>query len=275
MNRSRLIVLEGIAGSGKSTLTRFVGDLLAARGAPHRVVLEGDLDHPADYESIAWLTQPAFADLLGRHPLDASPIADLATAFDGGLLVPYGELRASGLVSESALDDLSARDVYELPEQTYRRLALARWQAFGKRASAEPNTWVLDCCLLQNPLTTLLVRHNCEDPVIREHLRLVIEAVSALDPIVVHLHQGDIRATLDRVISERPVEWRDSFVRYHTRQEYGKAHLLHGLEGTVQALAARQRLEEELLMDLPVVSVRIDVSSGWDDARTRLRALLG
>jgi len=68
VNRSRLIVLEGVAGSGKSTLARFVGDLLAARGAPHRVVLEGDLDHPADYESIAWLPEPAFADLLDRHP---------------------------------------------------------------------------------------------------------------------------------------------------------------------------------------------------------------
>jgi len=195
--------------------------------------------------------------------------------FDGGFLVPHGKLRAEGLVSESARDDLSARDVYELPEPTYRRLALERWRAFGKRASAEPNTWVFDCCLLQNPLTTLLVKHNCEDPVIREHVRRVIEAVSALDPIVVHLHQDDIRATLDRVTSERPAEWRDSFVRYHTRNGYGRVHLLHGIEGTVQALAARQRLEEELLMDLPVVSVRIDMSSGWDDARTRLRALVG
>ena len=275
MNRSRFIVLEGVAGSGKSTLARFVGDLLAARGAPHRVVLEGDLDHPADYESAAWLPQPEFAGLLDRHPLDASPIADLATEFDGGFLVPYGRLRAGGLVTELALDDLSARDVYELPEQTYRRLALERWRAFGKLAATEPDTWILDCSLLQNPLTTLLVKHNCEDLVIREHIRRVMEAVSALDPIVVHLHQGDIRATLDRVIIERPAEWRDSFVRYHTQQEYGKAHHLHGIEGTVQALAARQRLEEELLMDLPVVSVRIDVSSGWDDARTKLRALVG
>lgn len=275
MNRSRLIVLEGVAGSGKSTLARFVGDLLATRGAPHRVVLEGDLDHPADYESTAWLPQPEFAGLLDGHPLDAGPIADLATEFDGGFLVPYGKLRAGGVVSASALDDLSARDIYELPEPTYRRLALERWRAFGKRAAAEPDTWILDCCLLQNPLTTLLVKHNCEEQVIREHVRQVIEAVSALDPIVVHLHQDDIRATLDRVITERPAEWRDSFVRYHTQQEYGKAHHLHGIEGTVQVLAARQRLEEDLLMDLSVASLRLDMSAGWDDARTRLRALVG
>lgn len=174
----------------------------------------------------------------------------------------------------SALDDLATHDIYELPEPTYRRLALQRWQAFGKQASAEPDIWVLECCLLQNPITTLLVKHNCDEWVIREHIGAVIEAVSALDPIVVHLYQDDIRAALDRVIAQRPTDWCDFFVSYHTQQEYGLAHQLHGIEGTVQALAARQRLEEKLLMQLPVAAMRIDTSAGWDDAKSILRELI-
>jgi hypothetical protein len=42
----------------------------------------------------------------------------------------------------------------------------------------------------------------------------------------------------------------------------------------VQALAARQRLVEELLMQLPVAAVRIDTSAGWDDAKSILRELI-
>lgn len=275
MTQSQLVVLEGVAGSGKSTLARYVGDRLKARGDPHRVILEGDLDHPADYESVAWLAEPAYADLLDCYSSDSGPIQGSAEPHDGGLLVPYGRLRKAGQVSAPALDDLAAHDIYELPEPKYRRLALQRWQAFGGWASDKTDVWVLDCCLLQNPITTLLVKHNCDEQIIREHIQAVTEAVPALEPIVVHLHQGDIRATLDRVIAQRPTAWRDFFVSYHTQQEYGRAHQLHGIEGTVQALMARQRLEEELLVQMPVKAVRIDTSAGWDDARSILRELIG
>lgn len=275
MTQSRLIVLEGVAGSGKSTLARYIGDLFEARGAAHHVIVEGDLDNPADYESVAWLSKPAYADVLDRHPLDAGLIQSCAEPHDGGFLVPYGVLRNAGLASASALDDLSGQDIYELPEPTFRRLALQRWQAFGKRASAKPDVWVLDCCLLQNPITTLLMKHNCHERVIREHIQAATEAVSALEPVVVHLHQDDIRATLDRVIAERPTAWRDFFISYHTQQEYGRAHQLHGIEGTVRALTARQRLEEELLRQMPVTAVQIDISGGWDDAKHILRKMIG
>ena len=93
--RSRLIVVVGVAGAGKSTLARYVGDLLKARSAPHHVIVEGDLDHPADYESVAWLPEPSYADLLDRHPSDAGPIQGSAEPHDGGLLVPYGRRRTS------------------------------------------------------------------------------------------------------------------------------------------------------------------------------------
>jgi len=77
------------------------------------------------------------------------------------------------------------------------------------------------------------------------------------------------------VIGRRPTAWRDFFVSYHTQQEYGRAHQLHGIEGTVQALVARQRLEEELLVQMPVKAVQIDTSAGWDDARSILREMIG
>ncbi|TFC66174.1 hypothetical protein [Cryobacterium sp. TMT2-4] len=148
MIRSRLIVLEGVAGSGKSTLASYIADLLHARGVRCHLIVEGCLDHPADYESAAWLSGPEYAHFLEQHASDGDPIERSAEPHDGGFLVPYGKLQAAGLVGTPALDALAAYDVYELAEPIYRRLVLQRWQAFAKRASAEPDTWVLDCCML-------------------------------------------------------------------------------------------------------------------------------
>ncbi|MCR6491113.1 hypothetical protein [Cellulomonas sp. P24] len=275
MSQPRLIVLEGVAGSGKSTLARYVGDLLERRGTAHHVVVEGDLNNPADHESTAWLSTTDYADLLEDHPGDAGPVRACAEAHEGGLLVPYGVLRETGQVAASTLDALARHDVYELPEQLYRRLALRRWRAFAEQAAAAPDVWVLDCCLLQNPITMLMVKHNCNPQTVREHIRAVVESVSALDPVVVQLVQDDIRATLDRAIAERPTAWAESFVGYHTQQAYGRDHSLQGLDGAVQVLTARRHLEDELLEELPVVTVRIDISGGWDNARSTLRAMIG
>lgn len=215
---------------------------------------------------MAWLATPAYADLLDRHPLDAEPIRACAEPHDGGFLVRCGVLRGAGQVTVSALGDLARHDSYELPEGTFRRLAQQRRRAFGQWATAAPDVEVLDCCLLQNPLTTLLVKHNCDQRVIREHLRAVVGVVSALEPVVVHLHHHDIQATIDRAIAERPTAWRDFVVSDHTQQAYGRAHGrahgLEGIEGTVQALTARQHLEEELLQEPLVTAVRIDISGG-------------
>lgn len=274
MITSRLIVVEGIAGSGKSTLARHLGDLLAGRGIPHRVVLEGDLDHPADFESVAWLPQSGFAALCDRHPVDAATMAGASVPYEGGVLIPYGKLQAAGSADQAALRELAAHDIYEQPADDFRRLALRRWQEFARIAAAEPDVWVFDCCLLQNPITTLVIKHNADDLVVRDHLRAVVDAVADLDPIVVHLNPGDIRATLDRVVPQRSATWWDYFVGYHTEQAYGRAHELNGIDGTVRALQARQLLEEDLLASLPIRSIRIDTSAGWAAARTALADLI-
>ena len=231
------------------------------------MVLEGDLDHPADFESVAWMSQSGFAALCDRHPVDAASMARVCVPYEGGVLIPYGKLHAAGSADQAALREASRHTTStSSPQTTSDDLALRRWQEFGRIAAAEPDVWVLDCCLLQNPITTLVMKHNADDLVVRDHLRAVIDAVADLDPIVVYLDPGDIRATLDRVVPQRSASWWDYFVGYHTEQAYGRAHELNGIDGTVRALQARQRLEEDLLASLPIRSIRIDTSAGWDAA---------
>lgn len=275
MTASRLLVVEGVAGSGKSTLAAHLGDLLGARGVPHRVVQEGDLDHPADFEQVAWLSEVAFADLVGRYPVDAGAMAGVASRSEGGVLIAYGRLRAAGGVSDEVLDELAARDVYELPVDEFRRLTLRRWQEFGAAAAREPDVWVFDCTLLQNPITALMMKHDVEPVVIEEHVRAIIDAIDDLAPVVIYLDPGDVRTALERVIPQRPAGWWDYLVWYHTEQTYGRRRSLHGVDGTVRALEDRRRLEADLLASLPIRSVRVDVGEGWDAARATLAELVG
>ncbi len=71
MNRSRLIVVEGVPEAGKSTTAGFIKDHLDSLGVPARLYREGDLDHPADFESVARLDRAGYAALLARDLVQA------------------------------------------------------------------------------------------------------------------------------------------------------------------------------------------------------------
>ena len=63
MVETKLILVEGLPGSGKTTTARFVADWLKQRGVETAVFLEGNLDHPADVESVSCLDEQEYANL--------------------------------------------------------------------------------------------------------------------------------------------------------------------------------------------------------------------
>lgn len=52
---ARLYLIEGLPGSGKTTTAEALTYLLQEQQTDTRLHIEGDLNHPADYESVAYL----------------------------------------------------------------------------------------------------------------------------------------------------------------------------------------------------------------------------
>ncbi len=66
--QTRLLLIEGIPGSGKTTTAQFAAGWLAEHGFKPRLFLEGNLDHPADFESAACLDEAEYTGLLRQFP---------------------------------------------------------------------------------------------------------------------------------------------------------------------------------------------------------------
>ncbi len=67
MTPCKLVLVEGIPGPGKTTTATFVKRLLDRHDVPSRLFCEGDLDHPADFESVAHFDGPDFEAFLANH----------------------------------------------------------------------------------------------------------------------------------------------------------------------------------------------------------------
>ncbi|WP_235218458.1 hypothetical protein [Paenibacillus sp. FSL R7-269] len=57
MKQPKLVLVEGLPGYGKSTTAQLVYEILTEMNVSAQLVLEGNLDHPADYDGVACLTK--------------------------------------------------------------------------------------------------------------------------------------------------------------------------------------------------------------------------
>ena len=144
--------------------------------------------------------------------------------------------------------------------EEYCRLALDRWQDFFESAKNSDEVTLIECCYSQNPLTVMLARHDADPLVASQHIERLTDIIRELNPVVIYLQQQDVRAALLHVHAERPKEWADFVIWYLTGQEYGKAHNLSGYEGVIQFYEMRQKLEVEMLRNLPIQQLVVEHS---------------
>lgn len=238
---TRLIIVEGMPCSGKSTTARFIADTLQQQGKHVCFVDEGTLSHPADYEF------HAFVD---------SEIIPLST-------VPPEKLPAY----------LPFKIYDGLPWHIEAPLMLDKWRQFVREANPD-TVYVFNCVLLQNPMCETLMRFGMTEAESAVHIRAISEIIAPMDPIVIYLHNDDIADSVRRAADERP-GWLEAVIPYHCDGGYGKSIGASGLDGYIACLAERQRREERILHELPLRAFSLDnPQRNWAGAHTNLTALL-
>ena len=277
MNRTRLIVIEGVPGAGKSTTAAQLKDHLDSLGAPARLFCEGDLDHPADFESVARFDPAEFDALLAAYPAQADLLTQSVCIAGDDRFLPYRKMQMTwgAALPDDLFAELARHDVYELPAADYCRLTARRWAQFAAAAEQDDAISVFECCLIQNPLTVLMAKHDASPDYAAAHVRRLAETVRALNPAVIYLYQGDLRATLARAAAERPREWLEFVIGYLTGQAYGTARGLSGFDGMVRFYEARRAVELALLHRLPAQVLVLDVSDlDWRRCQREVRAFV-
>jgi hypothetical protein len=278
MSRTKLIILEGIPGSGKSTAGTYLQSYLEKAGLPVRFWREGDFDNHADFEGIACLNGLHYRNLLLHYPDLAGLIQEQLTVRGEDHLIKYRKLQSlyPEQIPQKFIVELSGHDVYDgLPMKDYCRLALQRWQEFQAFAAQSDEIAILECCFLQNPLTVMLARHNADPQLAREQVEKIARIIAPLTPLILYLKPRDVRTALLHVREQRPKEWADFVTWYLTGQAYGKAHHLEGYGGVVRFYEMRQKLELDLLEELPVRSRVIEHSGAeWDHCYDEIMAFV-
>lgn len=259
---SKLILVEGLPGSGKSTTAGLIKDILVEQNVNAELYMEGNLDHPADYEGVAYFTEKEFEDLLAMSSSLSKVFQDRVIVKNGRHLLPYMKIKAelgddfpAGLLAL-----ISKKDIYELPLEQHVAIITESWEEFAKQADAEEKVYIFECCFIQNPLTVSMIKYGAADEVTISYVEKIAESIKNLNPLLVYVKQEDIEKSFRKAVTERPEDWFNGFVHYYTSQEYGAQKELSGFEGAIEVLRERQKLEFQILDHLSMSKAIVDNS---------------
>ncbi|MEF3353274.1 hypothetical protein PV403_08805 [Paenibacillus sp. GYB006] len=273
----KLILIEGLPGSGKSTTAQLVHEILTEMNVHSQLFLEGNLDHPADYDGVACFTQYEYDELLSTHEEFRNLLNNHTTIQGNDYFLEYRKMvnEYGTSIPNELVQAMFKNDIYELSLDQNRKLIIERWRQFSERILNGPDIYVFECCFIQNPVTMGMIKYGAKKEDVISYVIELATIVEKLNPLLIYVEQSDLDYSFRKAVKERPKEWSEGFIEYYTNQGFGKKQGYNGLEGTIQVLKARREWEEDIFNRLNIAKKKVDNSTyNRNDYKQRLEGIL-
>lgn len=259
---SKLILVEGLPGFGKTTTAQLIHEILTEMNIKSQLFLEGNLEHPADYEGVAFFQKSEFEELLSTYINFKDLLSQHVIKQDNHYFLQYRKIKNEygADFPDELLHAVAKNDVYELPLDQHRERITERWKQFTENALNGSETFVFDCCFIQNPVTMGMIKYGAKKEDVISYVIELATIVGRLNPLLIYIEQNDLDHSFRKAVKERPKEWSDGFIEYYTSQGYGKKHNYKGVEGTLRVLEARRKWEEEIFKGLTIAKKKVNNS---------------
>ncbi len=245
---TKLIIVEGLPGFGKSTTAQLINEILSQNKIEVELFLEGNLNHPADYDGVSCFNKFEFDRLVSNSGDFKEVLLKRVLKKRSNYLLPYRKIKNEfgDQFSDELFNDISRNDIYELSFDKNVELIAGKWQNFAGIALEDNKVYIFECCFIQNPLTIGMIKYGEQKEKIINYVMKVAKIIENLNPMLFYVEQDNLEFSFRKALKERNPEWATGIVDYYTNQGYGKEHNHSGVEGAIKVLEARRNLELEI-----------------------------
>ena len=257
---AKLIIVEGLPGFGKSTTAKLINEILSQNKIEVELFLEGNLNHPADYDGVSCFNKFEFDRLVSNSGDFKEVLLKRVLKKGSNYLLPYRKIKNEfgDQFSDELCNDISRNDIYELPFDKNVELIADKWNDFAEIALEDDKVYIFECCFIQNPLTIGMIKYGEQKEKIINYVMKIAKIIENLNPMLFYVEQDDLEFSFRKALKERNPEWSKGIVDYYTNQGYGKEHNHSGVEGTIKVLEARRDLELEIFDMLKMKKEKIN-----------------
>lgn len=277
---TRLILVEGIPGAGKTTTARKVRDKLIAEGKRVKLYEEG-MSHPADMAWNAYLSEEEYSSFLlkcfemwetsektiSKEGLEHR-IEKQVQREDNHLILAYTKIDFPEACYWNLIGEVASKEICDGRRslKEFTEIHLRRWENFAKKALLDDDVYIFECAFLQNHIFELLGVYEKSDEEIFSYLSNLLATVRALNPCIVYIEPTDVEKVIMKAVEERKSpdksrnDWIDEIANWVSNMNYGKSHNLIGREGVFTFCKERLRIDKRMLkmLDVPVTIISRD-----------------
>ncbi|MGA4483878.1 hypothetical protein [Bacillus cereus] len=257
---TKLIIVEGLPGFGKSTTAKLINEILIQNKIEVELFLEGNLNHSADYDGVSCFNKFEFDRLLSNSGGFKEVLLKKVLKKGSNYLLPYRKIKNEfgDQFSDELFNVILKNDIYELPFDKNVELIVDKWNDFAEIALEDNKVYIFECCFIQNPLTIGMIKYGEQKEKIINYVMKVAKIIENLNPMLLYVEQDNLEFSFRKALKERTPEWSTGIIDYYTNQGYGKEHNHSGVEGAIKVLEARRNLELEIFDMLKMKKEKIN-----------------
>ena len=244
----KLVLVEGLPGTGKTTLSEQIFKLFTKHGIQGELLLEGNVNIPSNLFNIAGIPNGVFPDFISKIPHAAET--------DNYIFVNMGDCE------EKIANQLQRYDVGNefnqfMSAQEYARCTLEWWKNWAK--NTRESALIMDSAFMQCPINEMIFRKASDSEVI-VYIQAIAEIIKPLNPVCVYLRRESAKIAIDFAKTVKGEHWAKSI---EGLAEFGCPDLFE----------RRFNLENTLLSFIRNIVCHID-GYDWSDAETKVQSLL-
>ena len=268
---SRLILLEGLPSTGKTTNARLIQIQLERNGIPARWIHEVSMPHPVLFFDEVGLTYAEYDAFLRTYPESADILNAIAKFKKStvGIHLPEIEWNYKDAIGEPVYQALLAYDAWKFPLEAYKKFALEKWAHFTQAAlESRDEVYIMDSAIFQFQIFTFLFQ-NRPFAELQGFVGRITEIIRPLRPCLIYLYRKNAEATIEYLEKDRGTSYLEYIWDRDKTQPYyaGKPQ---GAEGFRQFLREYAKMADLLAAGFPGDKRSLEISDGnWACARRR------
>ena len=275
---SRLILVEGIPGAGKTTTARKIKEKLIDEGK-EAILYEEGMSHPADMAWNACLKEDEYNDFIkkcsemwegskksiSKEEL-ISRIQRQTRIEDNNVILAYTKIDFPEDCYWSLIGDVASKEICDGRKSLdeFRDIHLRRWSKFADQALLNDNIYIFECAFLQNHIFELLGVYEKSDEEIYLYLKSLLETVKSLSPSIVYIEPSSVEDIIIQAANERKSpegsgpDWIDEVANWVSNMNFGKSHNLKGIEGVFYFCKEGLRIDKLMIekLNVPVTIIK-------------------
>ena len=205
MTDTKLIMLEGMPSTGKTTNARFINIQLERNNINAKWIHEVAMPHPVLFFDEVGFTYDEYEKFIKTHPKAADILNKIAVFKKStvGIHLPEIEWHYMDIIGDEVYQALLEFDVWKFPLDVYKKFALEKWTHFVEKAlKNRDEVYIIDSAIFQFQIFIFLFKNRPYEE-LQNFIDRIIEIIQPLNPCLIYLYRDNAESTIDYLEKDR------------------------------------------------------------------------